>query len=78
MDEATKLHNRIVTEFMQKEIRSVYNAGGSYEDILVIMESIIFGIMLLGTKKEQRDPSKVFALMEAVFNAASERFIKNQ
>lgn len=46
----TTLHNRIAPEALKAIIRPINEAGGSVEDILVVLESVIVGVVLYGAK----------------------------
>jgi hypothetical protein len=73
MDRQTELHNTLVTEFLRGLYR-VYQAGGTYEDVMVVMESLTAGVMHLGVEKHGMKPAIAAGMVEAMIQQAIERF----
>jgi hypothetical protein len=46
----TEIHNRVAGEVVAAIVRPPLEAGGQFTDVLVILESVIFGVMLAGVK----------------------------
>lgn len=68
------LHNELMEEFFRKVVAAVYGSGGSFHDIMVMLESITMGTMLLGVAKEKMEPHVAVGLIEAMTQRAIERF----
>ena len=68
------LHNRLMEEFVRKVVGEVYSTGGSFEDVMVMLESITMAIMLLAVAKEKMEPHVAVGLVEAMEQRAIERF----
>lgn len=49
-DAKTTLHNRVAPAALNAIIRPIHEAGGSIEDVLVVLESVIVGVVLYGAK----------------------------
>lgn len=50
MSEQTEIHNRIAGEIVKAIVKPPLEAGGSYTDVLVVLESVILGVMLVAVK----------------------------
>ena len=50
MDLQTEIHNRIAGEIVKAIVKPPLDAGGQFEDVLVILESVILGVMLMAVK----------------------------
>lgn len=44
------IHNRIAGEIVASIVRPPVDAGGSYTDVLVVLESVVVGVMLVVAK----------------------------
>ena len=51
-----EIHNRDVGGIVKAIIKPTLDAGGSYSDVMVILESVIAGVLLFGIKHEGREP----------------------
>jgi hypothetical protein len=45
-----EIHNRIAGEIVKQIVRPPLEAGGQFTDVLVVLESVILGVMLMGVK----------------------------
>jgi hypothetical protein len=45
-----KIHNRDAAKIVNSIIRPTIKAGGQYSSVLVLLESVIFGVLLFGDK----------------------------
>lgn len=45
-----EIHNRIAGEIVKQIVRPPLEAGGEFTDVLVVLESVILGVMLVGVK----------------------------
>jgi hypothetical protein len=50
MDLQTEIHNRTAGEIVKAIVKPPLDAGGQFTDVLVILESVIFGVMLMAVK----------------------------
>lgn len=48
--EQTKLHNELAGQIVGQIVRPVIESGGSYTEVLVLLESVILGVMLMAVK----------------------------
>jgi len=46
----TEIHNRTAGDIVRSIIQPSLDAGGKFEDVLVILESVILGVILVGVK----------------------------
>ena len=49
-EKQTELHNRIAGPIVASIVKPVMDAGGSYTDVLVVLESVVVGVMLVVVK----------------------------
>lgn len=45
-----EIHNRIAGEIVKQIVKPPLEAGGEFTDVLVVLESVILGVMLMGVK----------------------------
>lgn len=50
MNTQTEIHNKVAGEIVKAIVRPPLEAGGQFTDVLVILESVILGVMLMGVK----------------------------
>ena len=67
-------HNALMQKFIRGTLREMLDGGGTSENILLMLESITFGVMLLHVKLFKMSPQVAAALAEATLAAAIERF----
>lgn len=46
----TEIHNRIAGEIVASIVKPPLEAGGKFTDVLVVLESVVVGVMLVGVK----------------------------
>jgi hypothetical protein len=46
----SEIHNRIAPEIVKSIVRPPLDAGGSMTDLLILLESVILGVVLMGVK----------------------------
>lgn len=50
MSSQSELHNRLAGQIVAAIVKPPLEAGGSYTDVLVLLESVILGVVLTGVK----------------------------
>jgi len=46
----TEIHNRIANDIVKAIVKPPLDAGGQFTDVLVVLESVILGVILVGVK----------------------------
>jgi len=67
-------HNALMQKFIRGTLREMLDGGGTSANILVMLESIIFGVMLLHVKLFKMKPHVAAGLAEAALAGALVRF----
>lgn len=70
---AHELHNRLVGPVVASIVRPVIASGGSPEDILVLGESVLTGVILAVTKLGGDEP-----VLEVVFERVKQRLAEQR
>jgi hypothetical protein len=50
MNTQTDIHNKVAGEVVRTIVNSPLEAGGSFTDALVILESVVLGVVLVGVR----------------------------
>jgi hypothetical protein len=50
MSTQSELHNQIVGNIVRSIVKPPIEAGGSFKDVLVVLESVVAGVLLAGIK----------------------------
>lgn len=50
MGNQTEIHNRMAGQIVASIVKPPLEAGGSFTSVLVLLESVILGVMLVGVK----------------------------
>ena len=45
-----EIHNHLAGEIVRQIVRTPLDAGGQFTDVLVILESVVIGVMLVGVR----------------------------
>lgn len=64
----TELHNRLVGEIVKQIVKTPIDAGGKMSDVLVILESVIFGVVMMAFKYDYNE-----AVLDALINGVRKR-----
>jgi hypothetical protein len=67
-------HNRHTSAFVQSIVKEVIEDGGSYAEVMVVLESLILGVMLVNVKAFNLKPQVASGLVEGAVQRAIERF----
>lgn len=70
----TELHNTLAKEFVQKAMREILVNGGTFADVMLLMESVIVGGMVANVKIFKLNPQNASSMAEAAVQRAMERF----
>lgn len=49
-DQQTEIHNKIVGDIVRSIVKPPLDAGGSYTDVMVVLESVVVGVVLMGVR----------------------------
>lgn len=50
MSDQSALHNRLAGQIVASIVKPPLEAGGQFTDVLVLLESVIVGVLLMGVK----------------------------
>ena len=67
-------HNALMQKFVRETLREMIDGGKGSANVMVMLESIIFGVMLLHVKLFKMQPHVASGLAEAALFGALERF----
>lgn len=67
-------HNDHAKAFLLEVVREVIQDGGSYADIMVVLESMMVGVMQVNERMFKLSPQASSGLVEAAVERAIERY----
>jgi hypothetical protein len=71
-------HNAAMQKFIRGTLREMVDGSRNYAELAVMLESIIFGVMLLIIRVHNQSPQVASGLAETALQAAMERLAAHE